>query len=182
VGQAEIGLPSFIMDTLPFVSLRHSCPRRIGVGDRCQIDFLFFPSKFQFPVHEFTCAAESSNVKALVKMQVELSEGALEIIRRKRFRNFGIVVIIGSLPILLECWQRKNEVMRVRRDWDARLALLRREVDRLSVSKRSSLGIQTSILEVETVTGGRWVRIQAPLAPASSTSIACMDNFLHSFQ
>jgi hypothetical protein len=96
-------------------------------------------------------------------------------------RDLGIVVIIGSLPILIECWQRKSEIVRTRRDFDARIALLRREIDRLSVSKRSSFAAQTVSLEVA-VTGGRWVGTAATLAPVSRTAITFMGEFLRSFQ
>jgi hypothetical protein len=182
VGLGEIVAPPLRTNASGFVAMKSACPARIGVGMKCRVELVIFPSKFQQAACEFACIAEGREGRATVTMKVELSRQTMKIVNFVRIRDFGFVVSIGSLPILLECWQKTNEVFRVRKDFDRRMALLRREIDQLSVSKRSAVAVQAALGEEEGGTGGKWIKLAAPIAPVSRTAIAFMGELLRSFQ
>jgi hypothetical protein len=123
--------------------------------------------------------AEGSKVRKFLKVKVELDIRVYNYLKWRKWRNYGLVIIIGTLPMMIGCWSKKRERDRVNNEFVTRATALKREIDHLSVSKRSSVAAQTAaVAKNNVVMGGKWVRSAVPYRQTSTTSIELMDELL----
>lgn len=133
--------------------------KNLKINEAVEIDLQLHVNGIKDISNEFLLVLSSTSSIIQRRIIVKLDENSYRTLNRHRMRKYFTVVVFASILPLYRLFIHMLNRMDIKRDYDDRMMKLEHEVDKLSVSLKSSVGIQTSIQQQ--ITGGQWIRAKS---------------------
>ncbi|KAH0785782.1 hypothetical protein GPJ56_010344 [Histomonas meleagridis] len=159
------------------VHYHHDCRHRLHPHKTCKINMTIDPKNFRFRKQKMYLVAQSCNKRKTYQIKVELKNESFIYIKLKRAATMLLVLLIGMYPIKDLISNLYAQETRGKVEYEKRIRFVKREIERLSVSKRASLGVQTVAFQAQ-VTGGRWQRSSLSVPRVTKQGIDSMTQIL----
>lgn len=182
-GKATIPFEALKSDADDIVALKANCSVVLLVNEICRIDVKLNMDRFGAQNRTFSVAVSSCGTEKSLTFEVSMDQFSFKVLCVKQWMMFVFLMIFSLAPLLWDIITAIISARRTAEDYLERVNSLESEIDRLTISKRSSIGIQSMKITKQNRTGGKWVRgggLQVPYV--SHTSITFMQQMLRELQ
>ena len=175
-GHATIPFTTIWTDADDIVSWKSNCSAVLLVDEACRIDMRVTVGKFINQNRTFSVLVGSCGTERALTVNIAMDKLSFKVICMKRWAKFIFLIVTSAAPVIWTAVSSFIQARRTAEDYYDRLSALDSEIDRLTVSKRSSIGIQSMKTAKQNKTGGKWVRSVTPHTTyVSQTNL----NFMH---
>lgn len=176
--EGSISIPIEKLTTNSKMKIKSKCGQYLPINSRCEIDFVLNPKVFSHSVNYAVLEVVSCNIVKTINITVLIDEKTVFHIKLEKFFKCAFVLIIALLPISLKIIELNSKNKKINNEFKWRIAEIAQEIERLSVSKRSSVSIQTSTPEKKPFVG-RWTCPDLfKICPVSKNGIEAMTKMI----
>jgi hypothetical protein len=171
----------FVRPASRFVTLNYTCPSTLSPNESCFVRMNMSARDFRRSTEVFELVFRSIAIEKSVRVSVTLNAFVLLSLKIREWLSFGIVVWSMVANIILTTYNRIRPSIACIRDYQRRKLALFDEIDRLTMSKYSSVGIQVNVPARATEGNwrpGKWIRTSAAVLPPSKDGIGFLTQFL----
>lgn len=153
--EGSIPIPIEKLSISSKMHLKSKCGSILPSNSQCEIIFVINPKYLSHPENEVRLEVSSCNITKYINITVFADEETILHIKMANIIRHFIILIVTLLPIAMQLIEFNQKTNKTKREYNWRLAELNQEIEVLSVSKRSSVPIQTSNQEKKPFVG-RW--------------------------
>ena len=153
--EGSIPIPIEKLSISSKMHLKSKCGSILPSNSQCEITFVINPKYLSHPENEVRLEVSSCNITKYINITVFADEETILHIKMANIIRHFIILIVTLLPIAMQLIEFNQKTNKTKREYNWRLAELNQEIEVLSVSKRSSVPIQTSNQEKKPFVG-RW--------------------------
>lgn len=174
----SISIPIEKLNANSKVKIKSKCGRSLPINSRCEIGFTINPKVFTRSINHAVLQVVSCNIVKKVNITVLIDDKTVFHIKMEKFAKCVFVVFVSLLPISLSIIEVSSKKKKIDREFRWRADQINDEIERLSVSKRSSVSIQTSTPEKKPFVG-RWTCPDLfKICPVSKNGIEAMSRLI----
>ncbi|OHS98247.1 hypothetical protein TRFO_35407 [Tritrichomonas foetus] len=173
----NISIPIEKLEISSKMHLKSKCGNFLNIAEKCSIHFKIDPNVLLQKKNDIILEVVSCKKIQRINITVFLDDKIIVKMKLRKLLKYIFVLFLSVLPMFIQFYEVKFAFARVTRDYIHRESMLQKEIDKLSVSKRSSVAMQTSTPESKPFMG-RWVRSNLVSTPVSKHGIEMMTKLL----
>lgn len=154
-GKTNVEVGQFFVRS-PLFTVNQKCTGFLPINTTCRVDISVVLDYLRNQTEESTLLLYVHGLQVTCKLAVEIGDEAMKKIEKRRFIKFIAVVTLALLLPIYELISAIYKSNKLGKDIEERYLLLDSEIEKLSVSIKSSIATQV-VIKHEEVSCGKWI-------------------------
>ncbi|OHT17098.1 hypothetical protein TRFO_41280 [Tritrichomonas foetus] len=176
-GKTDVEIGQFFVRSKMF-KISRACDKIIRQNETCRVDIHALLKHLKNQTEESNLSLYVHGLRLTCKISVTLGDKAMRKLEIIRTINFIIVIIIALLFPIYDIYTYYKKLSKLYNDLEIRFANFHAEVDKLSVSMKSSIATQ-AVIKHEEVSMGSWIQASEVHQYITSEAIESLEEILN---